>query len=202
MKTFLMTVLFLIFSLQLTTSLAEVVHSSDPETQRQSWVFKQDGFELKIAQLLPDQVRAFYLARGFPPEIADDIATNCMMQTVARNTASTKAKGAITILLKEWQIKTIPAENTNSAEALQGIKLKETWDAQWKADTITPAARIAFRWATFPTEQTFEPSGDYNWGTTSFGLPPASIFDLQVVWHQGKQTKSTWIKNIQCMEDK
>lgn len=202
MKTLISTLLFLLTALYLPNSFGKVTRTTNPTTQLQGWTLNDAGLELKIAQILPDQIRAFYMARGFSSEIADDIATHCMMQTVVKNTATTKAAGAITILLKEWQIK--PSQDTHAAEPLplQGIKLKETWDAKWKTDTITPAARIAFRWATFPTEQTFEPNGDYNWGTTSFDLAPTSTFDLHVIWHQNGQRKSTWIQNIQCAEDK
>lgn len=62
------------------------------------------------------------------------------------------------------------------------------------------ASRLAFRWATFPTQQTFEQGGDYNWGMTSFGLPPGTIFDLHVFWMQGSQQKDLWIKSIQCSQ--
>jgi len=198
MKNFFTTTLLLAITAYTPFSLASINTQTDPETQRQSWVLSEDGFELEIAQLLPDQTRAFYMARGFSAAIAESIATNCMMQTVAKNIASKESGSAITVLLKEWQIKT----TSGSEEKLQSVKLKETWNTEWKDEDITPAARIAFRWATFPTEQTFEPSGDYNWGTTSFGLAPASTFDLNVIWHQGDKTKSTWIKNIRCAEDR
>lgn len=191
--------LFITFLLLIATnSFADIKVETDPETQRQSWTLSQEGLELKVAQLIPDQTRAFYLARGFSPEIAENLATTCMMQTVAKNTASKDTGEAITILLKEWQIK----PHIDAEEKLQGVKLKETWDSEWKEGDVTTAARIAFRWATFPTEQTFEPNGDYNWGVTSINLAPASQFDLNVVWHQGNKTKNAWIKNISCAEDK
>ena len=202
MKPPLINLLIIASALYATNSCADIKTKTDPETQLQSWTLSDGNFELKIAQLLPDQTRAFYIARGFSKEIADDIATNCMMQTIAKNTAAKKSENAITIYLKEWQIKTKNHSKADSKKKLQGIKLKETWDNEWGKDTVTPAARIAFRWATFPTEQTYEPNGDYNWGTNSFGLSPNSLFDLNVVWHQGNAIKNVWIKNISCAEDR
>ena len=202
MKQSLINLLIITSALYAENACANIKNETNPETQLQSWTLSEDNFELKIAQLLPDQTRAFYIARGFSKNIAEDIATNCMMQTIAKNTTSKQSENAITIHLKEWQIKIKNHSEANTQENLQHIKLKETWDDEWKEDSVTPAARIAFRWATFPTEQTYEPNGDYNWGTTSFGLSPNSIFDLNVVWHQGGETKNAWIKNISCAEDK
>ena len=62
--------------------------------------------------------------------------------------------------------------------------------------------RVAFRWATFPTQQSFEAGGDYNWGMISFGLPPGSVFDLQLVWRQDNIVKTQWIKQIECPADR
>ncbi len=177
---------------------AEVKLATNPNNQLQGWTLTESNLELKVAQILPDQNRAFLMARGFPKEIANDIAKSCVMQTVAKNVADTKNAKAITIKLKDWQIKIDGEQN----EKIKGVKLKEIWDSEWKSDDIATAARIAFRWATFPTEQTFEPHGDYNWGITSFGLPPSSIFDLNVVWYEGENKKSAWIHNIMCAEDK
>lgn len=177
--------------------LAEVSVEIDPDTNLKSWILSDKGLELKIAQMLPEQVHAFYLARGFSSTIASDIAANCMMQTVVKNTTSKETGKAITILLKEWQIKQ-QRKSDDKAEHYSGIKLKETWNKEWEEDDISNAARVAFRWATFPTEQTFEPSGDYNWGMTSFGMAAGNTFDLNVIWHQGGHQFNTWIHTISC----
>ncbi len=79
-----------------------------------------------------------------------------MLQTIARNRASDAAAGAISIDLNEWRIR--------QGDKVRGLKLKESWDAEWGDDQVSAASRIAFRWATFPTRQTFEPAGDYNLG--------------------------------------
>ena len=176
---------------------ADVITTKDPETQQQSWLLTtDDGFELKITQITPDQAHGFFLARGFPSLIAHDIATHCPMQTVIKNTGTEKKGVAITVLLKEWQVK---HEND-----LQGVKLKEAWQKEWQdKQDISVAAKLAFRWATFPTEQTFRPSGDYNWGVTTIGLPSvtAHSFDLNVVWYQNGVQKNQWIYAMTCAKN-
>ena len=53
----------------------------------------------------------------------------------------------------------------------------------------------------FPSEQTFDPGGDFNWGMISFGPKPDTLFDLHVFWKQGDRSHNTWIRGMQCPED-
>lgn len=187
-------ILFFVLSALPPSVCAEIITTSDPESGLTTWKLSEDGFELELIQRLPDQTRAFFQGRGFSNQIADEIGKNCVFQTIGRNSLNEKAGEAVTISLKQWQVRI--------GDSIQGIKLKESWDKEWSDTQVGNASRIAFRWATFPTEQTFEPSGDYNWGMISFGLPPASIFDLNVVWIQGQKEKNLWINGIQCPEDR
>lgn len=175
-------------------SLALVEQSIDAETQLKSWALTQGTFSFELIQRLPDQTRAFFQARGFAKKIANDIGTQCVLQAIGRNTSVDNTGSPISFDLQEWIIQ--------SETQSRSIKLKEDWDAQWPDDLVSSAARIAFRWATFPTEQTFEPAGDYNWGMISFGLPPGSLFDLKVVWRQNNEIQYQWIKQIECPADR
>ncbi len=173
---------------------AGVIKTVDAETGLVGWKLHAGVLELELVQRLPDQTRAFFQARGFPAEIADRIARACVMQTIVRNIGQPDKAQAVRVDLQEWRLK--------YRNVVRPIKLKETWLAEWTEDTVSPAARIAFRWATFPTEQIFEPRGDYNWGMTSYGLPPGAEFDLQVVWHEGLQRHTAWLRYIQCAADR
>lgn len=192
--------LLIAVSTQTTTAIAEVSTTIDAKTQQQSWLLTMnDGFELKIAQLSPDQAHGFFLARGFPSVIAQDIASHCPMQTVIKNTGNKKNGGAIRVILKEWQLKIM----MNNKEKQQGIKLKETWHKEWQEMDVPTVAQLAFRWATFPSEQTFQPNGDYNWGVITMGFPLSSTrsFDLKVMWYHNGIQKSEWIHAINCAEN-
>jgi hypothetical protein len=181
-----------------TVSFAAVISSEDDTTKLKSWKLSQKGFELQIVQRLPDQTRGFFLARGFNSSQANDIATQCIMQTIVKNTSKQK-HDIISVKLRDWRVKT---ENQK-----KGIKLKEDWAEQWtnlpkEELAVKASAKIAFRWATFPSEQQFDVKGDYNWGMISFGLKPGKLFDLYVVWHMDENTYSEWIKGIECPADK
>lgn len=177
----------------------------DTTTGLKSWKLLQSGLELQLVQRLPDQTRGFYQGRGFTKQQADEIATQCVLQTIVKNTGAKKTDEAISISLKTWRLKKINSNHKN--DITQGIKLKEEWAEQWSAikdkkKQVKQSARIAFKWSTFPSEQTFEPGGDYNWGMISFGLAPGEIFDLHVFWQTTRQSHEKWIRNIQCPEDK
>jgi hypothetical protein len=180
------------FLLPWATALADISQTTAPDSGLKRWTLTQGALELQLVQRLPDQTRAFFLARGFPAATADAIARSCVFQTIARNTASTEAPSSVTIDLNAWQIihdgKTKP------------VKLKEIWDQTW-GNAVPSAARLAFRWATFPTLQTFEPAQDYNWGMISFGPPPGETIDIKVIWHENQNRKSAVIQAVTCPTD-
>ncbi len=173
---------------------ANVVHQTDAQTGLQSWLMKQPGIELKILQRTPDQTRGFFIARGFSSAQASRIATSCVMQTIMKNTDSANNGKTIEISLKDWQV--------NYQGKKQTVKLKEQWLEEWKNNPeVKKSAQVAFRWATFPSQQNFEPGGDYNWGMISFGLAPGQYFDLLVKWKRAGKMQSYLIKKIKCSEE-
>jgi len=187
-------VLYLVFLVMPSLLSAKVSHSVDSETQLESWKIDDNGMQLELIQRLPDQSRAFFQGRGFTSKVADDISKSCIFQVIARNSKAKKNGLPITVRLQEWLVV--------FNEQQQGIKLKEAWDADWSINEVNKAARIAFRWATFPTEQTFDAGGDYNWGMISIGLTPGDKFDLKVNWTEDKQQKNQWLKNLKCPTDR
>lgn len=174
-------------------AMAGVTQSVDEQTALVSWKIDDGNFELQLTQLLPDQTRAFFQARGFPKETADSIATGCIMQSIGRNRGKQETPGSIDVDLKQWRMLHDGSEDP--------IKLKEQWDSEWPAGEVSDAARLAFRWANFPTQQDFAP-GDFGWGMTSFALPPGRYFDLKVVWSVAGVEKNAWIRGIQCAEER
>ena len=191
--------IFLFFALHLTipgaaSASTGIIKQTDAETHLTAWKLTQGGLELELIQRLPEQTLAFFQARGFSQPIAHHIGNSCVFQTIGKNIYTRAADESISIHLADWRVK------VNGKK--QSVKLKETWDKEWTDEQVEPSARLAFRWATFPTQQTFEPAGDYNWGMISFDLAPGSEFDLLVVWKQGKTLQQQWIKSLHCPENK
>ena len=80
------------------------------------------------------------------------------------------------------------------------MKTREDWRGEWEALGVPQSARIAFEWALYPTEQQYRP-GDYNWGMSAMDLAPGTRFDLEVVWHQHGERRSTVIRGMECAPD-
>jgi hypothetical protein len=146
---------------------AEVSATKDPQTGLRTWEWGQAGVKFQLVQRLPDQTRAFFQGRGFSSANADTIARSCVFQTIFRNAG----KAPLSYDLDDWIL-------THKGKT-RSLQTRERWDEVWRTRDVGQGPRIAFRWSLLPTRQQFEP-GDYNWGMTSFGLPPGERFDLSL----------------------
>lgn len=167
---------------------AEVTTGIDEEARLPFWQWSEQGISIRLVQRLPDQTRAFFIGRGFDKVAANTIGTGCVFQTVFRNAGDS----AIDYDLSEWRIQ----QPDKSSPPV----LKEDWDKKWQALGLSQPARIAFQWSFLPNRQHFEP-GDYNWGMTSYGLPPGHRFDLDLVLYIGGKRTTGRIENIECPPD-
>jgi hypothetical protein len=171
---------------------AEVVRSTAEATGLRSWRLVEGNLEVELVQRLPDQTRGFFMARGFPAAIADEIAVSCIFQTIIRNTGGQPGNSTVSVDLAQWRV--------IRADGKQGIRLKEPWIASWPETVVGEASRLAFQWALFPTQQEFL-ADDYNWGMTAFGLPPGAVFDLDIVWQEDGKPHTARITAIECAPD-
>ncbi len=167
---------------------AEVLTGADAQTGLRYWEWQQDGVSVRLVQRLPDQTRAFFLGRGFSRKHADRIASACVFQTIFRDDGSKP----VAFDLDRWSI--------DYNQHRQALRTRERWDDIWESEGVNKAARIAFRWSLLPTRQQFQP-GDYNWGMTSFGLPPGARFDLFLTVTIDGKTVNGKIPDIVCASD-
>lgn len=180
-----------ILLLSATPALAAVQQTAEEGSGLPGWQWQGYGASFTFNQRLPDQTRAFFQGRGFLPEQAEPLAADCVFQAIIRNGA--EAAAPLTLNLTEWRV-------TPAGGSAQPLKLEAEWQEQWEHLGVSQPARIAFRWALFPTEQHFAP-GDWNMGMITLGLPPGSRFDLEVVWRSGAQEKRQRFPAMQCATD-
>jgi hypothetical protein len=174
------------------TAQTEISTGVDADAGLPYWEIRESGMSLRLVQRLPDQTRAFFLARGFTRADVDLIAQSCVFQTIFKNTSQTEKPSVLEYNLRSW--------NVHVADAVRGLKTREDWAEQWAARDIPQPAKIAFEWALLPTRQVYNP-GDYNWGMSVFNLPPDNHFDLEVVWQQYGSQHSVVLKEIHCAPD-
>jgi hypothetical protein len=167
---------------------AEVITSEEIQTGLRTWEWREAGVSLQLVQRLPDQTRAFFQGRGFSSPDADAIAQACVFQTIFRN----DGKRPLSYDLDDWQIRYRGQHHS--------LLTRERWAERWQDSEASQAARIALGWALLPTRQHFEP-GDYNWGMTSFGLPPGEVFDLTLSLTLNGNPITREIPGIVCAAD-
>jgi hypothetical protein len=173
--------------LTVTSALAEP-DRVDPATGAATWEMQSDGVSLSLTQLLPDQIRAFYVNRGFDLADAEVFATACVYMAVMRNQS---APGVITFRQADWEVRT--------EEGARPVPPVASWLDQWEARGVSQAARLAFRWAQLPPEQHYAP-GEWNQGMLATGLPPGHRFDLIARWNLAGETYEGRLNNVRCAE--
>lgn len=171
---------------------AGVVRGVNEDNGLKSWHFTDADIEIELIQRLPDQTRALFMKHEFSREVIEELATSCMFQTIIRNNGTSATGRPVAINLTQWRMR--------HAGKVTGIKLKESWLESWTDEQASHAAKLVVRWGMFPTQQEYLP-GDYNWGLTAYGIPPGSIFDLEVFWKAGAADRSGNIDGVECAPD-
>jgi len=108
-------------------------------TEPLTWEKNHQGVDFYLKQLHPDQVKAFYLGRGFSQAQIKSYTDSCVYTSILRND---DAAGRIHFLRKNWRI--------NSKDKQQSIQQNSTWLALFKQKNVSPSALIAFRLAQLP----------------------------------------------------
>jgi len=170
-------------------SAAATETSLDTGTGLASWQTEQDGIQVLLTQISPDQARAFYRARGFSATATERYVVECVFMTVVRNIGDTPIRHR----LADWRY-------VVSGQEPRAIRSKPEWERLWKQQGVNESARIAFTWAQFPATQTFTP-GDWNQGMTTYQVPHGSPFDLRFVWRAGGTSHSGMLKQVRCTDD-
>ena len=93
----------------------------------------EQGVTFSLQQLLPDQVNAFYLGRGFTSEQIKSYVESCVYTAVLRND---NVEERIHFVRSGWNVKTNDASQT--------IKTNAEWLTEFTQQQTTPAALLAF----------------------------------------------------------
>jgi len=186
----LLTLLLIVYPL--TIFGGDIIKTADPDSGLLSWQWSDDEVSITFNQLLPDQSRAYFQARGFDANVANRIALACVFQAIIRTQSNTRS--TMHLNLADWRV------STNNAPP-QALRLKSDWQAEWQDDNIPQAAHIAFRWSLFPSQQTFQP-GDWSMGMVTLGLTPGERFDLTAHWLADNQPRSLQLSNMHCASDR
>jgi hypothetical protein len=180
-------VLGLLGILAINPALSAQSHTIDEITGIESWEIAVAGVSVALTQILPDQLRAFYINRGFSAEAIEPYATSCVFMTVLRNDA---AHGVAHFRLEDWRIV--------AGSEMRPPLSTESWIKQLQPAAQGNAAMIAFRWAQFPPEHAYQTGGDWNQGMVSMGLRAQTGFNLVARWTVNGQQVEGELENVRC----
>lgn len=171
----------------LMSCVAQGAHAQETAARK----LERDGLKLETAPLAPDQVRAFFSARGFSAEDTEHIvATGCVFRSAIGSAHVAANAPEVSVAVGDWKV-------TPHAGGATAPRTREHWDAEWKQRAVSEDAATAFHWSLFPTEQTFAAT-DYNWGFLTFGLAPGTRFALDITWRSAGKTFNARMEDLVC----
>lgn len=132
---------------------------------------------------------AFYGARGFAADAIRPYAQACGFSFGMQN----GGQQILTTQLTDWVA--IGADGKKIP-----LRMPEAWDTQWEKAGVSQSARIAFRWAQFQAENTFEP-GDWIMGMAIFESIPAAPFRLIAHYRDHKGNHEIILDQLECSRD-
>lgn len=141
---------------------------------------------LKLNPLGNAQRQAFYVARGFTAEQIAPYARSCGFSLGFLNNSAQELHTD----LRNWYAVDRTGQKTS-------LRLPEAWDAEWSRHQLASTQRIAFRWAQFQRENTFEP-GDWIMGMATLETPVGGPFRLVAPYRLGQEIQEISIDELRC----
>ena len=159
---------------------AEISAQKNEDSGLYSWVAESEGFSIELIQLLPDFIRAIYMAHDFPESEVDEIASYCVFGTIIKNTSAQQLDYDVA----NWYY-------TDTQGNKHSIKTKSEWLQQWRR------AGVTFSWTLLPDKGTFY-AGDWQQGFTTVKLPRESQFTLTYKWTLNGIEHSDIFEGLRC----
>ncbi len=161
--------------------------TKNSESGSKTWEVSANGANFLMRQIPLDQLKAFYISRGFSSKQIEPYTSSCVFMTVLRNDNASAG-----LHFKRDNLK------VSQAGKIHPLISVEDWLERLTKVTDKQPPLIAFRWAQFPIDQVFEPGGDWNQGMISVGLPPESKFDSEINWEIEEKPFKIKLEGVEC----
>jgi hypothetical protein len=100
--------------------------------------YADDSVSIRIVQRSPEQLAAFYLARGFNQAAIDQILKTCVITPIIEN----KTFDALWLELDRWRF-------TRADDTIARLP-RDYWPEQWRASGLPQAQQSTFGWTLLP----------------------------------------------------
>ena len=152
---------------------------------------ENDQIFMFLRLLTPEQMAAFYEARGFPGNALDRIRQTCFVMAHVEN----RGQQVLWLELKNWHFKSARGE-------IQRYN-QDHWAAVWDEIDLPQASRSTFGWTQLPEVRDLQPGEPVGGNLV---LPQTDgTFTLEANFHTGKDTRHGMINlsfnDLRCARD-
>ncbi|MEO1766217.1 hypothetical protein [Thiobacter aerophilum] len=126
---------------------------------------RQADLEFSISPRTPEQLMAFYAARGFPPAAVEVIAASCFLTVGIVN----HGRDVVWLEPARWRFETLDGRPVRRLA-------REEWEARFERLAVPLAPRATFGWTQLPESRDLQP-GEPVGGNVAVE-PPAGPFRL------------------------
>jgi hypothetical protein len=155
------------------------------------WEYRHPALTVRLTPRTPDQMAAFYEARGFPASMVDLTRTACFITVGIRN----KSDRVIWLDLDQWRF-------TGPEGAIVRID-RQWWKDRWRDMDAPLPGQSTFRWTLLPEALDFRP-GEREGGNITLPRAQAPL-RLQARFDTGAdrdgETVEMIVENLRCAED-
>lgn len=153
----------------------------------------EQGLTVSLTPRTPDQLYAFYLARGFPDNSLREITRRCFLTVGLRN----ERNDIVWLEPGQWQF--IDSHGHKHARIA-----RSQWNALWGRLGLAPAQRATFGWTQLPEQRDLQP-GERAGGNVSIA-PLGSMFTLETRFATGADKRGPLLRvrfdKLSCPTDK
>ena len=152
---------------------------------------ESDGLYMFVRLSTPDQVAAFYEARGFPAGAIERLRRSCFVMAHIEN----RGEKVIWLELKNWHF-------LSGGKEIHRLD-RNDWDRVWDDIGMPQASRSTFGWTQLPETRDLQPGEPVGGNVT---LPPTrGPFSLQADFFTGVDRRAGMIRvrfeNLRCATD-
>ena len=133
--------------------------------------YEDDDLLLRFYPRTPDQMSAFYEARGFPAAMISLLRDYCFITVGLRN----KGRDVLWLDLADWRF-------SDAAGTVERIP-RSAWPPRWQAMAVPLSSQSTFRWTLLPEVLDFQP--DEREGGNVILVPPAGKFSVAARFVRG-----------------
>lgn len=152
---------------------------------------ENDEFLVVLKPRTPEQMAAFYEARGFPQRAIERIRQTCFVTVHIKN----KGDRVLWLEQKNWQY-------TSNNSKLQRLD-KHYWDSVWEEIGLPQANRSTFGWTQLPDVRDLQPDEPVGGNVVLPGTTESFTIDAHFLTGKNKRKGMRVIRfeNVQCPRD-